>query len=333
MRNVKLFAIARAGGVMLLFIALVIVGNFGFSHFIGGGAGFLWAGQNLSRYVRIEDEAVPLSSGSTSKIYTPVASGKSTKSDGGATIDMSNAKEGYIMAKFSGGGKIKLQITKSGSKTTYTYDLKTNGEYEVFPLTQGNGKYSISIFKNVSGNQYAQVLSTSVDVELRASTLPFLYPSQFVNFNEKSKAIVKSNELAKGAADQLAVVKAIYNYVVANTVYDTQKASSVKPGYLPVIDNTLSSQKGICFDYASLTAAMLRAQGIPTRLEVGYAGKAYHAWISVYVKDVGWINDIIYFDGKNWKLMDPTFASSGKQSKEIMQYIGNGSNYSTVYVY
>ena len=31
--------------------------------------------------------------------------------------------------------------------------------------------------------------------------------------------------------------------------------------------------------------------------------------------------------------MDPTFASSGKQSKEIMQYIGNGGNYKAKYSY
>jgi hypothetical protein len=38
-------------------------------------------------------------------------------------------------------------------------------------------------------------------------------------------------------------------------------------------------------------------------------------------------------DDYEWKLMDPTFASSGKQSREIMQYIGNGSNYKAKYSY
>ena len=43
--------------------------------------------------------------------------------------------------------------------------------------------------------------------------------------------------------------------------------------------------------------------------------------------------DLKLFDGHDWKLMDPTFASSGKQSREIMQYIGNGSNYKAKYSY
>ena len=41
----------------------------------------------------------------------------------------------------------------------------------------------------------------------------------------------------------------------------------------------------------------------------------------------------IYCDGNSWKLMDPTFASSSGQSQEIMQYIGNGSNYRAKYSY
>ena len=31
--------------------------------------------------------------------------------------------------------------------------------------------------------------------------------------------------------------------------------------------------------------------------------------------------------------MDPTFASSANRSESIMQYIGDGSNYSVKYVY
>lgn len=41
----------------------------------------------------------------------------------------------------------------------------------------------------------------------------------------------------------------------------------------------------------------------------------------------------IYFDGQDWKLMDPTFASSGNSSDAIMSYIGDGTNYSAKYLY
>ena len=143
----------------------------------------------------------------------------------------------------------------------------------------------------------------------------------------------KGAEISAGATDQLGVVSAVYNYVVTNLTYDTAKASSVQSGYLPNVDVVLAQKKGICFDYAALMTAMLRSQDIPTKLVVGYTGNLYHAWINVYLDGQGWVDNIIYFDGNSWKLMDPTFASSANQSKEIMQYIGNGANYKAKYSY
>ena len=125
----------------------------------------------------------------------------------------------------------------------------------------------------------------------------------------------------------------IYDYVVANLTYDKAKASSVQSGYLPVLDSVLASKKGICFDYAALMTGMLRSQGVPCKLVVGYAGTVYHAWINVWTEETGWIDGVIYFDGTAWQRMDPTFASSGGGSDAIMQYIGDGKNYTQKYVY
>ena len=78
--------------------------------------------------------------------------------------------------------------------------------------------------------------------------------------------------------------------------------------------------------------AMLRSQGIPTRLEIGYAGTEYHAWISVYVPDVGWIDNIIQFDGTRWTLMDPTLGSYA--SKNIVKkYLEDNTYYQLKYKY
>jgi len=79
-------------------------------------------------------------------------------------------------------------------------------------------------------------------------------------------------------------------------------------------------------------AAMLRSQRIPTKLEIGYAGDAYHAWVTTYVEDVGWINGIIQFDGNEWTLMDPTFAANA-DTKTLKKFVGDGSNYTIKYEY
>jgi transglutaminase/protease-like cytokinesis protein 3 len=76
---------------------------------------------------------------------------------------------------------------------------------------------------------------------------------------------------------------------------------------------------------------MLRSQGIPCQLVVGYAGPAYHAWISVHVEGIGWVANMIQFNGDKWKMMDPTFAASGDTADPNV--VGDGENYNPVYYY
>jgi hypothetical protein len=56
----------------------------------------------------------------------------------------------------------------------------------------------------------------------------------------------------------------------------------------------------------------------------------YHAWVSIYIKETGWINGIIEFDGNEWKMLDPTFASTSKSPKS---FTTENSKYTTKYVY
>ena len=128
-------------------------------------------------------------------------------------------------------------------------------------------------------------------------------------------------------------IKAIYEYVVKNFTYDYTLAKTVKSGYIPDLDTVLTKNTGICFDYAAAMTAMLRSQGVPTKMVFGYTGSVYHAWINTYSEETGWVTASIYFNGNEWKLMDPTFASTGKSSAEIMKYIGTGGNYSAKYLY
>ena len=104
----------------------------------------------------IEDGRVPLySKPAGSYVRTPIASGVTVYKNDKATLDASNISEGYVMVKYTGSvGKIKVQITKSGSET-YTYDLNNSGVYEVFPLSEGNGSYQVKVFENIQGNQYS----------------------------------------------------------------------------------------------------------------------------------------------------------------------------------
>jgi transglutaminase-like putative cysteine protease len=284
--------------------------------------------------VDFADELVALASTPAQiSLLVPVASGTQVKSSDKAVIDYSNTKDGYVMVKYTASTTQKLKVQVKGPTTTYTYNLDADNAWDTYPLSDGNGSYQITVYENISGTKYSTVVSASCTVALSDEFAPFLRPNQYVDYEKAINTVSKAAELTAGKTDTLDKVQAVYEYVVQNITYDKQLAATVQSGYLPVLDSVLANKTGICFDYAALMTGMLRSQGIPCKLVVGYAGTAYHSWISVWSQDTGWVDGAIYFDGSSWKRMDPTFASSGNSSDSIMAYIGDGSNYTAKYFY
>lgn len=295
----------------------------------------------LEEEVIIIDEDVALAGApaAVDKMLLPEASGKQVKENTRAKIDYSNIKDGYVMVNFTGTTKtrLKVQVSCPTPKLVYTYDLKA-GVWATFPLSDGNGKYTVTVFENTSGKSYAQVLSVSFDAKMEDEFAPFLRPNQYVDYSGAKNTIAKAAELAKKETDPLKLVEIIYKYVVGNISYDKELAATVQSGYLPNLDSVLAAKKGICFDYAAVMTGMLRSLGVPCKLVTGYVPlgngqTGYHAWISVWSEETGWVEGAVYFDGRAWQRMDPTFASSSNSSDAIMQFIGDGTNYSVKYIY
>lgn len=257
-------------------------------------------------------------------VLQPEASGELEQRCTDAVIDYSHTEEGYVMACYTSQTESRLKLRAKGPSATYTYDM-IPGQWAVLPLSDGNGNYRITVYRNISGDRYATVMSADFSVDLQDEFAPFLRPNQYVNYLDAPVSVEKGAQLCAGLDEPLEKVAAVYHFVVETLEYDYEKAASVKSGYLPVLDQILAEEKGICFDYAALMTAMLRSQEVPCKLVVGYAGSTYHAWISVWTEENGWIDGVIFFDGHVWKRMDPTFASAGSGSEEITEFIENGT--------
>lgn len=200
--------------------------------------------------------------------------------------------------------KMLLLVEKDGVK--YTYPL-VDMDINQFPLQMGNGSYSVRVMQNTEGNKYKEVARIGVDLSLSDSTEVFLNTIQDIEWNANQAAILKAKELTKGLTTDSQKITAIYNYITKNFKYDYTKAKTVASGYFPNVDTIFAQKKGICYDYASVFAAMLRSLNIPTKLIKGYAtptGTTYHAWNEVYL------------DGA-WKTVDTTvdagFIQAGKK--------------------
>ncbi len=266
------------------------------------------------------------------KIKMPQAPGTDVISGDNSEIDLSNASEGYISAVYTGqsaAAKIRIQC----GDVRYDHDLAVGGKREFFPL-MGSGDYTVSVFEQFSGKKYAQTASGSFSVTLRSPTEMYLYPNKYVDFDSGSDCVRKAAELCAGLSGDVEKIAEIFIFITDNITYDKQLAASVKSGYVPDPDSTLASKKGICFDYASLFAAMCRSQGIPARLVIGYADPdIYHAWNEVYTDETGWITPELFLKNKGYNIADATFYASNSDKEKISDYISDDGNYSAVYRY
>ncbi len=217
----------------------------------------------------------------------PEGSSKGQKTNGKMKVDVTNISEGYFMAAVSSKSKhrMKLRVVKSGE--TLTYDLNSDGNFEVFPLQLGSGKYEVSLYENVSGKKYSSAGKMTIDVKLKREDGAFLYPNQYVNYTAKTPAIAVANKICagKGEKETYALIR---KYIIDNYGYDFIRAATIKAGELPDIDYCYEKKMGVCQDLSALMIAMLRSQGIPARLMIGYADKNYHAWTiaTIESKDV-----------------------------------------------
>ena len=251
-----------------------------------------------------------------------------TQNDG--SIDTSKVNEGVVMASATSASRLKFLVTCGDM--SYNYDLPGDGTSITCPINMGNGSYTFAVMRNTGGSNYVETASTTADVQLVNEFAPFSQPNVFCDYDENSACVAKARDLVANAANQGDAVKAICNYVVSNVTYDTDKAGQLSgtSGYIPNPDATLASGKGICFDYASLGAAMLRSIGVPTKIVTGYVSPEdlYHAWILVYI-DGSWSSAKFSVDPQTWSRVDLTFGADSNN----VGLVGDGKTYTERYVY
>lgn len=210
-----------------------------------------------------------------------------TNTGGRLVLDASGASNGYFFAAVSSktNHRLKLRVIKDG--TTFTYDLKADTSFELFPLQLGTGYYEISLYENVSGKKYSQAGVVGLNVTMDNPEASFLVPNQYLGYTQLSEAVAMADSLCAGKEEKGAY-DAVCKFMSSSFVYDFIKAVTIKPGMLPDIDGSYAKRMGVCQDLAAITCCMLRTQGIPSRLIIGYADSQYHAWTMTKVngKDV-----------------------------------------------
>ena len=237
-------------------------------------------------------------------------------------MDASRASQGVIDVNYNRTRKGKLRIEKDGQQ--YTYDLAVGSQHAAFPLQLGSGQYTIRIYEHVAANRYRVILQEKVVASLPKTEGVYLHSVQLINWQTTDKPIVKAEELVHDKMTDREKLIALHGEVIRRVSYDYQKLAEVKADYLPDISRVWTLGKGICYDYASLLASMLRSQGMPTKLVTGYSPniQGYHAWNEVYLADEG-----------RWVIVDATFDAQILAAGQSYQLFKPSSQYEKVYEY
>lgn len=249
----------------------------------------------------------------------------------GALIDASQVTQGYVGAAAVSSSRLKFQVTKDG--TSYNYDMPGDGSPIICPINMGDGSYSFRVMQNTSGTNYVAIASTEAFVNLENQFVPFLHPSVYCDFTSLSPSVQKARDLAANAQNEGDVVRAIYEWITSTIRYDKEKAVQLADGsgYIPNPDTTMQLSEGICFDYASLAAAMFRSLGIPCQIITGYVSpdNIYHAWNMIYI-DGSWVSVQLSVNPDTWTRVDMTFAASNGGDTST---IGDGTTYTDRYIF
>lgn len=202
--------------------------------------------------------------------------------------------------------KIKIMVKKGERQTWYDVSLD-NGEFDTeLWLVQGEGTYTVSIMVHEYDRKYSY--GPTVTVNNTEDVDRFSVPTKEVE-SDAPEIVALAEKLTENKKTDMEKMRAIYDWVVKNINYDYQKYEKHLDGQYDNAYgalNTLKTKKGVCYDYAALTAALGRATGVRVKLVKG-EGKidtfeGLHAW-----------NEFYSSEEKRWINLDTTFGAMGKK--------------------
>lgn len=159
-----------------------------------------------------------------------------------------------------------------------------------------------------TGDRYTANSSISIADETSLRGAGTDYPTwvveQFLDLPESitARTHALAAEIAAPYDNPYDVARAIESYLRASITYNEQVAAPTR-GFEPVDYLLFKSHEGYCNYYASAMVVMLRSQGIPSRVAVGFVQGRFdpdigayrvlesdaHAWVEVYFPRYGWI--------------------------------------------
>jgi transglutaminase/protease-like cytokinesis protein 3 len=192
------------------------------------------------------------------------------------------------------------------------------------------------ILKQVADTRYTVISSRSFEVDIQDENIIYINSIQNIYWMPQMPPVIfargplisdlLNDGNVPGNMLDLESFKLVWSYIIKNIYYDKVKYSNISNliGYVPDLELTYKDNKGICYDYASFMACLLRSFGIPAKLVTGYCptyyGSSYHAWNQVFI-------------GGRWITVDPTYDAVYYRSGYDVNYKKDSDLYDVSKVY
>jgi len=151
---------------------------------------------------------------------------------------------------------------------------------------------AVQLFNTISCEEAR--LKFQTDLQLKNEVLHYQLPSQYISWDEDIVAFAASCLIP-----EVSLFEAVLDLI--KKIYTDFQFKSGSTNVNTPLKTVLKERKGVCQDFSHLAIACLRSVGIPAKYVSGYIetippkGKpklegsdASHAWISVYIPDMGW---------------------------------------------
>lgn len=252
---------------------------------------------------------------------------------------------------YSEGGKKSNEKTLSGSMP-YCYNLSgvQNGTYylQLYYMTkqddQGRTYYlsywyqksGIVLVKDSSGWSILNATPYEKNKEIfsirsnSGEVLDYFLQQDYMVDSENSQIVSTAKSITKGITNDYDKVVAVHDWVAKNICYDYDGLYGRTDEVEYIASDVLKSKKSVCQGFADLSAALLRAVNIPTRVVDGYAlgigstsewtddifdnETINHAWNEAYV------------DGR-WIIFDATWDSGNAYENGSYKYSDSEVSY------
>ena len=203
------------------------------------------------------------------------------------------ARNNYCTIDYQSTKKLKVGITYNNITTYYNY----NSQAANYVLDKGEGEYTIVLYEQTYGNKYKMIERQKVNIKESNNPLEqYLISTYEIDFSYNDVIDKTATDLCSPCSTDWDKVITLKDYIDYNITYDYDLSNKIEnkiiTAYLPHAATTLLTGKGICYDMASLFAAMCRSQGIPCIIQKGYVNNVYHAWNEVLIDGIWYSIDV-----------------------------------------